>query len=318
MQASPGAAGLPQRTRIYQNHHFDSTRWDYFERRSDDVVIATSYKAGTTWTQSIVGHLLFPGDELPGPLDEISPWLDMRIVPLEVVLNGLKAQKHRRFVKTHLPLDGLPYDERLKYVYVSRDGRDVFMSLWNHYSNHSEEAYLAFNTTRGRVGDEFPRPPADIHEFWRLWTTRGWFEWESDGWPYWSHLNNVQSWWEFRHLPNVLLAHYADMVEDTEREIRRIAHFLEIEVPERDWPGILRSVSLAQMRQRGEQYAPSGGSMWKGGARTFLHAGTNGRWRNLLSDEELALYDAACERTLSPDCRRWLEHGRVYSAGQGG
>jgi len=317
MQASSAAAGLPRRTRVYQNHHFDSTRWDYFECRPDDVVIATSYKAGTTWTQSIVAHLLFPDGELPGPLGEISPWLDLRIVPLEVVLNGLKQQTHRRFVKTHLPLDGLPYDERMKYVYVSRDGRDVFMSLWNHYSNHSEEAYLGFNTTRGRVGDEFPRPPADIHEFWRLWTTRGWFEWESDGWPYWSHLTNVQSWWEFRRLPNVLLVHYGDMVEDAEREARRIGRFLEIEVPERAWPGILRSVSLAEMRERGEQYAPGGGVFWKGGAQTFLHAGTNGRWRDVLSDEELALYDAACERTLSPDCRQWLERGRLYSAGQG-
>lgn len=50
---------LPVRSRIYQNHHFDSTRWDYFEPRSTDIIVATSYKAGTTWTQAIVAHLLF-------------------------------------------------------------------------------------------------------------------------------------------------------------------------------------------------------------------------------------------------------------------
>ena len=55
----------PQRTHIYQNHHFDSTRWDYFESRADDIVIATSYKAGTTWTQVIVAHLLFPDGNFP-------------------------------------------------------------------------------------------------------------------------------------------------------------------------------------------------------------------------------------------------------------
>ena len=27
---------LPERSRVYQNHHFDSTRWDYFEPRDDD------------------------------------------------------------------------------------------------------------------------------------------------------------------------------------------------------------------------------------------------------------------------------------------
>jgi aryl sulfotransferase len=184
------------------------------------------------------------------------------------------------------------------------------MSLWNHYSNHSEEAYLAFNTTNGRVGDEFPRPPADIHEFWRQWTTRGWFEWESDGWPYWSHLYNVRSWWEFRGLPNLLLVHYADLVEDTEREARRIAEFLGIDVPERAWPALLKSVSFAEMKRNGEQYAPGGGIFWNGGAETFLNRGTNGRWREVLSDDELALYHAACERTLAPECRDWMERGR--------
>jgi aryl sulfotransferase len=310
MQDSMPPRDRPRRTRLYQNHHFDSTRWDYFERRPDDIVIATSYKAGTTWTQSIVGHLLFPDGELPGPIGEISPWLDMRIVPLELVLNALKQQTHRRFVKTHLPLDGLPWDERVKYVYVTRDARDVFMSLWNHYSNHSEAAYLAFNTTRGRVGDEFPRPPADLHEFWRQWTTRGWFEWESDGWPYWSHLYNVRSWWEFRGLPNLLLVHYADLVEDTEREARRIAEFLGIDVPERAWPAVVKRVSFAEMKRNGERYAPGGGAFWNGGADTFLNRGTNGRWREVLSDEELALYEAACERTLPPECRDWMEQGR--------
>jgi len=299
---------LPRRARVYQNHHFDSTRWDYFATRPDDIVISTSYKAGTTWTQSIVAHLVFQG-ELPGPLSELSPWLDMRVFPLEVVLNGLAAQTHRRFIKTHLPLDGLPWDPERKFLYVARDGRDVFMSLWNHYSNHVEETFQIFNGIPGRVGDEFPRPPADVHEFWRGWVSRGGFEWESDGWPYWSHLYNVQSWWDFRHVPNILLVHYADLAEDTEREARRIARFLEIDVAERLWPQIVERVSFAAMRKQGELYAPGGGQFWKGGANTFLHKGTNGRWRDVLNSAELAQYDAACERALTPECRAWLEQG---------
>jgi aryl sulfotransferase len=300
---------LPERTRVYQCHHFDSTRWDYFEPRNDDIIIATSYKAGTTWAQAIVAHLLFPDGDLPAGPAEMSPWLDMRTLPLEVVLNGLRAQKQRRFIKTHLPLDGVPYDERLKYLYVARDARDVFMSLWNHYTNMTDEVFTLMNLLGGRVGDEFPRSPDDIHAFWRTWTTRGWFEWETDGWPYWSHLSNVQSWWNFRHLPNIQLVHYADMLENTEREIRRIAAFLEIDAPESAWPAILKAVSFAEMKRQGERYAPGGGQFWKGGASTFLHKGTNGRWRDVLSDEEMALYDAACKRALTPDCRAWLENG---------
>lgn len=300
---------LPKRSRVYQNHHMDSTRWDYFQVRPDDIVIATSYKAGTTWMQAIIAHLLFPKGDLPAPVGEMSPWLDMRLFPLELSLNDLKAQQHRRFIKTHLPLDGMLYDERIKYVYVARDARDVFMSLWNHYTKHTEEAFDLFNTVQGRVGDEFPRPPSDLHEFWRGWMTRGWFAWESDGWPYWSHLYNVQSWWDYRELPNIELFHFGDMIEDTEREVRRVAEYLEIELPERAYPEIARAVSFGEMKKKGEQYAPGGGEHWEGGAQTFMNKGTNGRWRDVLSNDELALYDAACERTLSLDCRKWLEQG---------
>lgn len=100
------------------------------------------------------------------------------------MLADLAAQNHRRVLKTHLPLDGLPYDPHVKYVFVGRDARDVFMSMWNHYRNFTNQAYTIFNTVLGRVGGEFPRCPDDIHEFWRNWMTRGWFDWESDGYPF--------------------------------------------------------------------------------------------------------------------------------------
>ncbi len=302
---------LPQRKHIYQNHHMDSTRWDYFASRNDDIVIATSYKAGTTWTQAIVAHLLFQDGQFPAAPFAAAPWLDMRIFPLELVLNKLKAQAHRRFIKTHLPLDGLLYNEKIKYLYIARDARDVFMSLWNHYTGMKDETRMLMNILPGREGDELPPPPDDMHAFWRGWITRGAFSWESDGWPYWSHLSNVQSWWDFRHLPNIELFNYSDMLADTEGEIRRMASYLEIDVSDSALSGIVKAVSFTEMKRQGELYAPGGGELWKGGAKTFLHKGTNGRWRDVLSDEELAQYDAACDRVLSTECRAWLENGAL-------
>jgi len=300
---------VPECTRTYQNHHFDSRRWNFFEWRDDDIVIGTSYKAGTTWTQAIVAHLLFPEGEIPAPVPDLSPWLDHRGYPLECVLTDLAEQRHRRFIKTHLPLDGMVYDERWKYLYVARDARDVFMSLWNHYSNMTDEIMTVMNELGGRVGDPFPPPPDDIHDFWQGWMSKGWFDWESDGYPYWSHLSNVQSWFDYKDLPNIELVHYSDMLADTEGEMRRIAEFLEIDVPEDRWASIVDAVSFDTMKSKAELYAPGGGQFWKGGAKTFLHKGTNGRWRDVLSDDELSLYDAACERSLSSDCRDWLENG---------
>ena len=60
----------------------------------------------------------------------------------------------------------------------------------------------------------------------------------------------------------------------------------------------------------------AGGAMadvvWHGGAQTFIHKGTNGRWKDVLTTEELAQYEAAMAKTLPPDCARWLENGGAY------
>ena len=301
---------LPPAPRVYQCHHFDSTRWNYYSPRDDDIIIATSYKAGTTWTQGIIANLLFPDGDFPAPPSMLSPWLDIRFMPLELFLNDLEAQQNRRFIKTHLPLDGMRYEPQLKYVYVSRDGRDVFMSLWNHYANFDDDSLNHFNAIPGRVGEAFPFPPDDIHEFWETWVTRSLFDNEHGGWPYWSHLSNVQTWWDYRHLPNIEFFHYNDLLERPEEEIRRLAAYLEIDVPEQHWPRILEAITFDSMKARGAEYAPAGGSMWKGGADTFMNKGTNGRWREVLTEAELAQYDALCEKALTPDCRHWLEFGR--------
>ncbi|MDH3667111.1 MAG: sulfotransferase domain-containing protein [Paracoccaceae bacterium] len=304
----------PKFEHVYQNHHIDSSRWDDFSPRDDDVVIATSYKAGTTWTQAIVANLLFENGAFPAPVWEMSPWLDFRCQPHAEVKAALGGQSHRRFVKTHLPLNSLKFFPQLKYIFISRDGRDVFMSMWNHYSNYLPDSIELFNGPIDgvpRPGPEFPVAPDDIHECWRNWCTRGSFDWETDGWPFWSHLSVTQSWWNYRHLPNVLTLHYGDMKADTLGAVARIADFLEVPITPKRLAQVAEAVSIDTMRPKGATYAPRGGAAWKGGSDTFLNKGTNRRWEGILSAEELALYDQACERTLSPDCREWLERGGV-------
>jgi aryl sulfotransferase len=51
---------------------------------------------------------------------------------------------------------------------------------------------------------------------------------------------------------------------------------------------------------------------FKGGGQTFIFKGTNGRWKDVLSAEELSLYEDAKRRTLPPDCAAWLESGGAY------
>ena len=299
-----------QRTRIYKNHHLDSTRWDAVEPRDGDVVVTTAYKAGTTWTQGILGNLLLRGvPDAPQPL-LASPWVDARFqAPLDVLVATLKAQTHRRFLKSHLAADGLPYRATTRYIVVARDARDVFMSLVNHYAGYTDRAYSMFNDDPGLA--PFPRFDGDVRKLWREWITRGWFEWESDGSPWWANLGHTASYWPYRDLENVLFLHYGDLKADLPGEVRRIAAFLGLELDDAEVASVAAACHIDRMREAALQDDAMLGAIFEGGAKRFFFKGTNGRWRDVLDAEDLALYEEAKQRVLEPACAQWLERGRL-------
>jgi len=297
-----------QRTRIYKNHHLDSTRWDAVEPRDGDVVITTAYKAGTTWTQGIVGALLLRGiPDAPLPLFA-SPWVDARFhAPLPDLVALLKAQTHRRFMKCHLAADGLLYRPTTRYIVVGRDARDVFMSLVNHYSGYTDLALSMLNNDPSLA--PFPAFDGDVRKLWRDWITRGWFDWESEGFPWWGNLQHTASYWPHRELENVLFLHYADLKADLPGEVRRVAAFLDMELSEAEAASVAAECHLDRMRDVALQHDEVIGAIFEGGAKRFFFQGTNGRWRDVLDADDLALYEAAKQRTLEPECAHWLEHG---------
>ena len=298
---SQAEIGWPRKTRELHNHHMDSTVWNRFAFRNDDVVIATYAKSGTTWTQQIVGQLVFQGDESV-VIHELSPWVDLRVPPAEVKLAELEAQTHRRVVKTHLPLDALVFSPKAKYLYVGRDGRDVLFSFYNHHCQANDLWYQVLNDTPGRVGPPIDRPDPDIRRYFRTWLER-------DGYPIWSFWENVASWWAARDLPNVMLVHFNALKADLPGEMRRIAAFLDVEVPAAKWPAILDHCSFDFMKAHADQVAPLGGVIFEGGGKSFINKGVNGRWRDVLSAEESAAYERMALEKLGPDCARWLETG---------
>ena len=80
----------------------------------------------------------------------------------------------------------------------------------------------------------------DFHE----WIGQGWFPWESEGYPYWGNPHHTQSWWAYRHLPNILFVHYNDLLADLAGEILRVADFLEIPLSAEALPSIMQAASL--------------------------------------------------------------------------
>lgn len=293
----------PQKQRDLHSHHFDSTIWDDFRFRPDDIIIATYAKSGTTWTQQMIAQMLFGGDP-DLSVAEMSPWLDLRVPPKEIKLPLVEAQTHRRFIKTHLPVDALVFSPQAKYIYIGRDGRDVVWSLYNHHVNANQSWYDALNDTPGRVGPPIEPPPDDIVQYYRDW-------FEQDGFPFWSFWENIRSWWAIRELPNVMLVHFENLKRDMPGEMRRMAKFLDIEIDDSRWDDIVEYCTFDWMKNNAGKSVPLGGAFWDEGAKVFINKGVNGRWRDRLSNEDAARYEAKCVEELGEECARWLATGRV-------
>lgn len=294
---------------VYQTMIWDSTRWAGFEARDDDVLVCTSYKSGTTWTQMICALLIHQTPDLPCPLAEMSPWLDMRLSSIEDVRARYEAQTHRRFIKTHTPFDALPYFENVTYLVCGRDPRDVFMSMQNHMANFNGQRIGHLLSEQGAAAAPPPPAPEDINERFRLWMTQGSFDWEEDGFPFWSHFRHGESFWKHRRLPNIHFLHYADLKADLEGEMRRIAKILGIEVEEAKWPGLVKAASFEAMKANADRTAPdTDHDIWHSNER-FFNKGTNAQWRGALSDISLELYEEVKSGRYPQDFAEWLEEG---------
>ena len=296
----------PKKTREMHNQHIDSTVWNDFKFRDDDIIISTYAKSGTTWMQQIIAQMLFDANtELE--VHAMSPWVDFRLPPKEVKLPLLEAQTHRRFIKTHLPMDALVYSPQAKYIYIGRDGRDVVWSLYNHHKNAAPAMYDALNNTPGRVGPPLEPPPDDIRQYFRDWLER-------DGYPYWSFWENVRSWWEYRDLPNMLFVHFDVLKKHMPEEMRRIANFLGMRINEEKWDLMVQHCTFDWMKEHGENSVPMRGVMWVGGPKTFINKGTNGRWKDTLTAADSAEYEAMALEQLGPECAHWLATGEMVKS----
>ena len=101
----------------------------------------------------------------------------------------VEAQTHRRFLKTHLPVDALVFSPKAKYLYIGRDGRDVVWSMYNHHVNANAAV------VRGAERHARPRRSADRAAARRHPRSTSSTGWSRDGHPFWPFWENVRTWW---------------------------------------------------------------------------------------------------------------------------
>jgi aryl sulfotransferase len=291
----------------YQSSDEDSARWLGFPFRDGDIVISTRSKTGTTWVQTICALLIFGTPELPAPIAQLSPWVDHTIAPRDEVFAELAAQQHRRFIKTHTPLDGIPLDSRASYLVTARHPLDAAVSLYHQGDNFDRTKVRALTGEPEPAG---PRPPRKPLHDWLLayingeppWAARADPREDMDSLPglMW-HFSDA---WARRHEPNVLLVHYDNLSADLAGQMRRIADRLSVDVPEQAWPALVQAATFGAMKSSADRFVPTAG-IFKSNA-AFFRRGTSGAGREVLTDEEIAAYHARVAQLAPPDMLSWL------------
>ena len=307
-------------TRVVVNPVMDSRRWEKFEPRSDDIVIATFAKCGTTWTQRIVDLLVFQSPDIR-PFGSISRWLDATIFyTIEEDIASLSAQKHRRYVKSHLPFDALPVWDTVKYIHVGRDGRDASLSWKNHregFTPHINARIAANAMALAAAGNgPPPAPPAPAPKDPRAYLAQWMDELEAQadeksgptmGLDYFAF---EATYWRERRRPNLLMVHYNDLKEDLAGEMRRISDFLEIDTPEALMPELVEAARFESMKKGGDALFPELKLVFDRGADRFINKGESGRWREYMTADDVARYQRISAKRATPGLASWLECGR--------
>lgn len=296
----------------YRSPVFDSARWEGFAFRDGDIVISTPAKCGTTWMQMICALLVFRTGDLPRHLSLLSPWIDALARDRDSVLDALAAQRHRRFVKTHTPLDGLPFDGRVTYVCVGRDPRDVGLSTGHHLANLDMEAVARAHAAAGGTTDldalahrHHQARRSSESEHFRRWATD---PTPPDWGPLSLHgtLHHLDTFWSRRTRDNIVLVHYDDLRADLPGSMRRLADRLAIPVDDAHLARLAEAAAFTRMRARADQYAAESDlAVWRDN-RTFFRRGGSGQWRTALTPDDLRLYRQRAAQLAGPGLRAWL------------
>ena len=174
----------------------NSTVWNSFAFRDDDIVVATYAKSGTTWTQQIVGQLIFQRRPERAGRRDVALARPARHA----------ARSHRAAARgaDPPPLHQDPPAARRAGVLAAgqvplhrprRPRRDV------EHVQPPRQRQRRCGTTRSTrrpaaSGRRSAAADPDIRRYFRDWL-------EQDGYPFWPSGRTSASWWAIRDLPNV-------------------------------------------------------------------------------------------------------------------
>ena len=274
----------------------DSHRWDAITIRADDIIVVTPPKSGTTWMQTIIALLITGDPDVEPELPIKMPWIDIRVRDIDEVAERLANMPHRRSMKSHTPLDGLPIDDEAQYICVFRHPLDAHFSMRNHVNNIPLAVFDPWYGEGDKtIFQRFLEGSADGED--------------CDAMPLAHIIQHFKAAKALSHRSNVTLFHYADMKRDLAGVFAQVAKLLDTSHTPKEMEWLRAAASFDHMKSNADRYAPGGGTGFYRSDAAFFESGSTGKWEGKLSSEELQAYDAMMKGHLSQEDRRWVEFG---------
>ncbi|MFO7886488.1 MAG: sulfotransferase domain-containing protein [Desulfobacteraceae bacterium] len=263
-----------------------------------DIVVAAGPKQGTNWMLNIVHQLRMLGDDAFEDILIACIWMEVVAFPGESVeerIRRIEAHKQKysfRIFKTHESPPILPFKDTVKYIIPVRNGKDSLISDYYFSRKRTDEFIKLWNLKK--------KKPESLSAYVKKYIKLRY---------YWDFINN---WWPYRHHENTLMLHFNDLKKNSEKNIRKIAEFLNIQVPEDRWPYIFKYCSFEWMKENSIKFeAPDllkGKKMIKDGG--MIRKGLIGDHNNLFSKNDHKIWERAHKKYFRDEIQReWTDNG---------
>lgn len=235
----------------------------------DDTFIVTFPRSGNTWLRFLIGNLIHPETPVTfANLESFIPYVDIHS---DRFLLGAPRPRILESHETFFP--AYP-----KVIYLVRDPRDVAISY--HYilikDRHLPENFPFENFLDGFLAGK------DYGHRLGPWA------------------DHVMSWVNMRQgSPNFLLLRYEDLLENTQRELARVAKFIGVSASREQLDHAVEMSSAARMRN----LEKSQGRLWKSTRRSrqdkpFVRVAASGGWRSALPEESVTAIERSCGEAM--------------------